>query len=112
MSNTGTRNAIESKWDELVDQYFKPGDFMKPQLNYGRYYIGDSNDGYFICWWDEIEDIRKIHKITLLTKHTGLCARLSASGYMDCTDWTPINSEQDVEDFMEMYGEYRESEGN
>ena len=34
---------------------------------------------------------------------TGFYARLSAPGYMDCTAYTPIDSESDVESFFEMW---------
>ena len=30
-------------------------------------------------------------------------ARLSAPGYLDCTEWTPINNNSDVDSFYEMF---------
>jgi len=37
---------------------------------------------------------------------TGWLARLSAPGYMDCTDWTPYDTEEEaVEGLKEMYGD-------
>lgn len=48
--------------------------------------------------WDvEIEEIE--------TKK-GYGARLSAPGYMDCTEWTVFDTEQEAKDYLEeMYGD-------
>lgn len=36
----------------------------------------------------------------------GMLCRLSAPGYMDCTDWTPCESEEDaLEQIAELYGD-------
>jgi hypothetical protein len=42
---------------------------------------------------------------TTLNAKAGWLARLSAPGYMDCTDWTAHETEQDAIDYLiETYG--------
>lgn len=44
--------------------------------------------------------------IQSVTVRQGYGARLSAPGYMDCTEWAVFDSEQEAEDYLEeMYGE-------
>jgi len=41
----------------------------------------------------------------------GYGARLSAPGYMDCTEWTVFDTEQEAQDYLtEMYGDEDEDE--
>lgn len=39
--------------------------------------------------------------ISEVTKRHGWGARLSASGYMDCTDWSVFDTEQEARDYIE-----------
>lgn len=49
--------------------------------------------------------------IVEVTPKTGWLARMSAPGYMDCTDWSPFGSEEEaVKGLTEMYGDEGEDD--
>jgi len=102
-------------------------DFMQRQIVRGRWLKVETTQGTeFVSVYDSgldwpnsdslTEDARE-DSITQLQDYTegepqewenvqGYGARLSAPGYLDCTEWTVFDSEQDAEDYLEeMYGE-------
>lgn len=70
--------------------------FMEPEIEYNRWCIGETKHHetiivpfeyrHDVVWWDSqgyrIED--------------GWCARLSAPGYLDCTDWIGVYSNKNA----------------
>lgn len=69
--------------------------FMKPQIEHGSWHICDTNNGLCVVPADlcagNLVDVLLYCDATVVyeveTKE-GYGARLSAPGYMDCTDWT------------------------
>ena len=52
-----------------------------------------------------------IDRITSMSLKTGFGARLSAPGYMDCTEWTVFNTEDGAEQYLhDLQGEDEEEE--
>ena len=65
--------------------------FMVPQFHYVSdviEYIREEEDYDADIWLDAV-----------------YAARLSAPGYMDCTDWHPIAGESDVDEFFRLFVE-------
>lgn len=97
--------------------------FMKPDIQRGAYYEIDTTAGTEIvpasvCPRAETAgDLRPYleghptdsdEKVEL---KEGWLARLSASGYIDCTDWSAHKTEQDAVEYLKtMYGYDEESE--
>ena len=103
--------SIEKKWEsELAEAGEAAEGFMTPELDKGPYAWVDGSEGVFI-FPEMSEKEASAHYDELWGKgsaqeseaRTGYYARLSAAGYMDSTDWTPINDEQDVVDFFITY---------
>lgn len=92
-------NAIENAFDRLVGA-MKSSPFMEPQLDYGTYVLVENGgDGPGVDAWIPIE--YKDKDMTILEKRTGYWFHLSAPGYMDQTEWTPINSVSELESEFE-----------
>ena len=97
MTTQTLTQAIIAKWEECLEEYaeeVKAG-FMKPQLI-------EANDL-------DLDDIKAENpdetEDDLKATWSGipLAARLSASGYLDCTDWSPIGSPDDVGMWFETF---------
>ena len=81
-------NAIDKSminYFETLTAEYSDDEFMQPQIIPGHALSGeeipaDYDDDLPLFW-----------------------ARLSAPGYMDCTDWTAINSNSDIDMFFEVY---------
>ena len=74
--------------------------YMQPELWKGTVYEEETLEGarYYP---DETLESPKGE----LEKHENMVLfRLNAPGYLDCTEWTPVLSIEDVEDLMETYG--------
>lgn len=94
--------------------------FMQPQVYFGGYFAVETTHGTEIVPDDvigrtmgtaaeafenyvdgEIEDPDEV-----IEHKTGWLARLSAPGYMDCTDWTVHKSESEARTYLsEAYGD-------
>ena len=101
--------------------------FMKPVIEFGKWYEIDSPCGVSVVPFDiigtihqaflcnppssyarkrvldyaECSDAKDIWTIEI---REGFGARLSASGYMDCTEWTVFDSEKEAKEYLvEMY---------
>ena len=88
-------------FDELCKEYAKIDTFMEPQVERDEWFIYESTDGlccvpYCYRWDIEEEDIQDI----VNDCEVGYGARLSAPGYMDCTDWTVFDTEQEAIDYL------------
>ena len=91
-------------FDELCEEYANTDSFMVPDLTCAEeWWVVDSMEG--ICWIP-VDDIGTISQGMLpdewwtISMATGYGARLSAPGYMDCTDWCVFNTEQEAIDYL------------
>lgn len=71
--------------------------FMQPEVYTGPFYAIESNCGseFFPADGDTPESLGYPAE-TEYEIRQGTLGRLSASGYMDCTDWTPYESESEA----------------
>lgn len=98
--------------------------FMKPVVYKGEYYEVEANHGETHIIPGEFAkpgspasaladyvDGTIDNPDTVLVRQTGWLARMSAPGYMDCTDWTVHVSEHEAEAYLaESYGGFDESD--
>ena len=89
-------------FDELCEEYSKIDTFMEPQVTHK------------MNWWEIESDFSTMtlpYECRLSNREmpdgrwfadylTGYGARLSAPGYMDCTDWTVFDTEQEAIDYL------------
>ena len=98
--------------------------FMEPQIEFGEWYEIDGPNGTEVIPADIVGDVdlddfgsgndipdaldsycenRTAYSIQ---KREGWGARLSAPGYLDCTDWSVFDSEDEARSYLaEMYGD-------
>lgn len=94
--------------------------FMRPYIEHGDYFKVNTSAGTEIVPCDVIGRTMNVHVDALLNYlegtpddpeelcevQTGWLARMSAPGYMDCTDWSAHASEDDARAFLlDTYGE-------
>jgi hypothetical protein len=82
--------------------------FLKPELEYGTFCIGETTEGRVILPYDIFETERKHYKLRQSQRwrrRTGWYGRLSAPGYLDGTDWSgPFESEAEANECLsDMY---------
>jgi hypothetical protein len=89
--------------------------FMKPEINHGDYYEVEANHGETHIIPTDVEnattngDLADYIEGTIdepdapVTIKTGWLARMSAPGYLDCTDWSAHATEQEAKDYLEEY---------
>lgn len=84
--------------------------FMEPQVQFGKWYRCDTDDGVEYV----PEDVTKPDKLPLYVEGKlqsfelieGYGARMSAPGYLDCTDWCVFSTEEEAVEFLaETFGE-------
>ena len=88
-------------FDELCEAFVKQNSFMEPQVTgYTDWWAveDDIGDGY-ILEYDTGDDI--LVEFARSKVLLGYGARLSAPGYLDCTDWTVFDTEQEAIDHLE-----------
>ena len=76
---------------------------MQPQIEYGEWWAIDSNEGmdwYPASLFGKDEVCSFYDKVFSIEKVRGYGARLSAPGYLDCTDWTVFSTQKDAEEFL------------
>lgn len=92
--------------------------FMKPQIVYDRWFEIDYDNGIAYIpqdligktvnpSFDEVKDylpdLKVLFDVRLLD---GYGARLSAPGYMDCTEWSVFDTKEEAQDYLsEMYAD-------
>lgn len=104
-------NKIEARWNVLIEESGELSEqFMQPRLYNGEYHWIDGVEGCQLFAGDffskegAIEAYEAVHgEVHESETKSGYYARMTAGGYMDCTEYTPINDEADVESFFEMY---------
>lgn len=91
---------IETKWAELAERVGEK--FMAPCLYHGPYVIVENKRGESRLLPADCRDLRDSEE-HIVERRTGYYARLSASGYMDCTAHETIDSVSDVVTFFETW---------
>lgn len=98
--------------------------FMEPEIFHGHYYEIETTHGTeyvpveasgFVNSLDELTDYLSGSPINsedgLPEAQEGWIFRLSAPGYMDCTEWCVADSEKEAREYLEeMYGNDDDSE--
>ena len=94
------------------------GEFMSPVVEHGKWIAIDGSDGITLVPADVIGDIgpednhdANVYqdyyegKVYSVEELTGYAARLSASGYMDCTEWMGVydTAEEAARELVEAY---------
>jgi len=81
--------------------------FMQNAVEYGTFLIGETTKGTVILHPDafDIKEHYTLLKGERWRKQTGWYGRLSAPGYLDCTDWSgPYSSEREASEALnDMY---------
>ena len=90
-------------YNDLCAWFAKNDGFMEPQIEYGEWIICENEYGETIVLPYEYSDDAAIMEglEVVEQKADGWAARLSAPGYMDCTEWALFDSEQDAIDELE-----------
>jgi len=87
-------------YDELCEEYAKIDSFMEPQVTRDlffevetAYLFGGGSE--FIPFW-----AYEPGEHVIIDETEGYGARLSAPGYLDCTDWVIFDTEQEAIDYL------------
>lgn len=99
-------------YDELCAEYAKYDTFMEPQITLEDDWMvfDDEHEGIIYYNYDDIllRDGPCSDRLydtpgcrCVMQRVTGYGARLSAPGYMDCTDWCVFDTEQEAIDYLE-----------
>ena len=87
-------------FDELCEEYSKIDSFMEPQVVHDEWFIFESTDGIEAVPYEYIHDIGDEVMDVIEQCRVGYGARLSAPGYLDCTDWVVFDTEQEAIDYL------------
>lgn len=77
--------------------------FMVPVIEKGIWYKAETAMGTIFAPADLLsrEDLRREHGQRIeIEEIEGFGARLSAPGYLDCTDWTVFNTEEEAKAYL------------
>lgn len=79
--------------------------FMQPEIVKDLFFLLDNGDGEE--YWTNCPVGDEDGKINSIDEQGGYFARLSASGYLDCTDWSgPFDSQDDAaQHLIDTFGE-------
>lgn len=81
-----------------LDLLYK-NDFMKPEVYHGD--VIEAQDKYGEIQFMPRDSFGEYIESTLIEEHKEkFLARLSASGYLDCTEWAMFNSEQEAINYL------------
>lgn len=90
-------------------------EFMQKQINYNRWFIVETNQGTEAILQDligktlnpskkELQPFIEGNEIYSVNVVDGYGARLSAPGYLDCTEWVVFETEEQAKQYLdEMY---------
>lgn len=92
------------------------GQFMQPNIYKGRAYIVETTYGTEVVPWKLVGNVKEMlyledflegtpYEDQIFVIKEGYLARLSAPGYMDCTEWSFHDTEEEALAYLEdMYG--------
>lgn len=94
---------------EQLNKVFR-NQFMQPEITEKTqwYYVRDKYDEIYCYDLDLFsrETVENWHPNEEIEVAEGFGARLSAAGYLDCTDWTIHDTEEEAIDFLiDFYGD-------
>ena len=92
--------------DELHEAF--DGSFMKPEIQDGTWWVVDGPDGMWVfpLRYFTRDDLMSEYPKAEIETQRGYGSRLSAPGYLDCTDWGLHPTEDAAaEELLEIYGE-------
>ena len=78
--------------------------FMEPQFYRGPVIEVETNQGTFFCKAENFFDIWDLPNQEIFSKsepEERLIARLNAPGFLDCTEWAPLDNEEEIDDWVE-----------
>jgi len=107
----GYQHEMEAYFDKLCNEY-DTDKFMTPYLYYGEY-VECVNEYYETFYFPtDILSKEEIEKegYEIEQTHNGYYIRASANGYLDCNDWEPIDSFDDLLDWFDSNYEPLEEE--
>ena len=92
-----------------IDEVFE-GQFMQPEITAKQtwYQVEDKWGETFLYPGDLFskEEVAAEHEEAEVEELEGFGARLSASGYLDCTDWCVLDTEEEAEQYLiDTYGD-------
>lgn len=85
---------------------------MKPEVFQGEYYRVETSEGAWIVPASDVGSVETYSDLrdyvqgdieapdAVATLHKGWLCRLSAPGYLDCTDWDAFGTEQEARDHL------------
>lgn len=86
--------TVTAQIEALISQF--DGEFMKPEILTGLR-VSQIENEMGECRWSEQGDENLDDGETITDTFNNVClCRLSASGYMDCTDWDLCHDENDI----------------
>ncbi len=82
--------------------------FMEPEILHGHWYKMEGDNGTMYVWGMDVwnhNELDSYYDGTLDEEETttvlGYGARLSAPGYMDCTDWCVFDTEKEASEYLQ-----------
>lgn len=102
--NEETWEQIQAAFDELPSEGFMQPQLERPQRLWRIEIVRGHFDGVAICSADELCDI-SYQSTGLVAEFLGVLprVRLSAPGYMDTTDWWPVASLEELDEWTAIY---------
>jgi hypothetical protein len=93
-----TKLTVTQQIEALIERF--DSQFMKPEI-LTKLTVSQIENKYGECRWSEQgeEYLDQDETITETYENACLC-RLSASGFMDCTDWTLCHDENEILDWL------------
>jgi len=92
------------------------GQFMQPEIYKDRAYIVETTYGTEVVPWELVGNVKEMHYLEDFLEGTpyegqelvikeGILARLSAPGFLDCTEWSTHDTAEEAMTYLEeMYG--------
>lgn len=110
------QQKTNSQWNEFLDKWYDK--LLKPEVLHGEWWVVtdafDEEEAFFPAdLFTKEQAINAFLGNTNSLTRTGSCkgktgwgARLSAPGYLDSTEWSLFESEQEAQEYlMEVYGD-------
>ena len=79
--------------------------FMEHQIEFGEWFIYESKDGGIYAIEHDLMDCISEDEVSEVVNQRieGWGARLSARGYLDCTEWIVFDTKKDACDYLDTY---------
>lgn len=99
-----SKQTVTEQIEVLIHKF--ENEFMRPDIR-TKLTVSQIENEYGECRFAEQgdENLESDETVTATYENACLC-RLSAPGYMDCTDWTLCHDENDILDWIDTEAEY------